>query len=312
MAAENVALWHERDISHSSAERVIFPDACIVLDYMLDLVTDVIEDLVVYPERMRANLDLTGGLIFSQRVLLALVDAGMDRQVAYKVVQRHALAAWDGGTPFSEALAQRSTSYRTSRCGRTTCTLRSVRSTRSHRRSFPATGLCSSPVGARRREGARSRRFVSHSPPPLSTLPVFRRGKVRETYDLGDNLLMVASDRLSAFDVVLPSTIPGKGSPPYPALTLLAQQDHAHRSQSLRLHRHQSSIVGHDPTVRHRNRAMIVRKADRIDIECVVRGYLAGSGWREYRRTTNTWPIGRYLPGCSSAIVFLNPFLPLH
>ncbi len=106
VAAENVALWHERDISHSSAERIIFPDACIVLDYLLDLVAEVIGDLVVYPERMRANLDLTGGLIFSQRVLLALVDAGMDRQTAYKLVQRHALAAWDGGTPFREALAQ--------------------------------------------------------------------------------------------------------------------------------------------------------------------------------------------------------------
>lgn len=106
VAAENVALWHERDISHSSAERVIFPDACIVLDYLLDLVAEVVQDLVVYPDRMRANLDLTGGLIFSQRVLLALVDAGMDRQAAYKVVQGHALAAWDGGTPFRLALAQ--------------------------------------------------------------------------------------------------------------------------------------------------------------------------------------------------------------
>ncbi len=105
VAAENVALWHERDISHSSAERIIFPDACIVLDYLLHLVAEVIGDLVVYPDRMRTNLDLTGGLIFSQRVLLALVDAGMDRQAAYKVVQGHALAAWDGGTPFREALA---------------------------------------------------------------------------------------------------------------------------------------------------------------------------------------------------------------
>jgi adenylosuccinate lyase len=106
VAAENVALWHERDISHSSAERIIFPDACIVLDYLLDLVAEVIGNLVVYPERMRANLDLTGGLIFSQRVLLALVDAGMDRQTAYKLVQSHALTAWDGGMPFREALAQ--------------------------------------------------------------------------------------------------------------------------------------------------------------------------------------------------------------
>ncbi len=104
-AAENVALWHERDISHSSAERVIFPDSCIVLDYLLDLVADVVENLVVYPDRMRRNLDLTGGLIYSQKVLLALVESGMDRQRAYKLVQRHALEAWDGGDPFRVALS---------------------------------------------------------------------------------------------------------------------------------------------------------------------------------------------------------------
>ncbi|MBA2754128.1 MAG: adenylosuccinate lyase [Chloroflexia bacterium] len=104
ISLENVALWHERDISHSSAERVIFPDACIVLDYTLALVTDLLDHLVIYPDRMARNVDLTGGLVYSQRVLLALVDAGMDRQRAYKVVQCHALAAWDGGTPFREAL----------------------------------------------------------------------------------------------------------------------------------------------------------------------------------------------------------------
>ena len=103
-AAENVALWHERDISHSSTERVVFPDACLVLDFAQADLADLIEGLVVYPERMRANLDLTGGLVYSQRVLLALVDAGMDRQTAYKLVQGLALAAWDGGPPFREAL----------------------------------------------------------------------------------------------------------------------------------------------------------------------------------------------------------------
>ncbi|MCA9861352.1 MAG: adenylosuccinate lyase, partial [Thermomicrobiales bacterium] len=98
-ASENVALWHERDISHSSTERVIFPDACIVLDFMLGEISELIENLVIYPERMLANLNLTGGLVFSQRVLLALVDGGLDRQVAYKLVQKHALAAWDEGGP---------------------------------------------------------------------------------------------------------------------------------------------------------------------------------------------------------------------
>jgi adenylosuccinate lyase len=104
-ASENVALWHERDISHSSTERVIFPDACIVLDFMLDEISHLIENLVVYPDRMLANLDLTGGLVYSQRVLLALVDGGLDRQVAYKLVQKHALAAWDeGGESFRDRL----------------------------------------------------------------------------------------------------------------------------------------------------------------------------------------------------------------
>ncbi|MCO5218307.1 MAG: adenylosuccinate lyase [Thermomicrobiales bacterium] len=89
---ENVPLWHERDISHSSAERVIFPDACIVLDFMLHETTEIIDGLVVYPERMLANLNMSGGLIFSQRILLALVDGGMDRQEAYRLVQHHAHA----------------------------------------------------------------------------------------------------------------------------------------------------------------------------------------------------------------------------
>jgi adenylosuccinate lyase len=105
-AFENVALWHERDISHSSTERVIFPDACIVLDYSLALLIEIIEGLRVFPERMRRNLDLTGGLVYSQRILLALVDAGMDRQVAYKVVQRNAMKAWeDERTSFADLLA---------------------------------------------------------------------------------------------------------------------------------------------------------------------------------------------------------------
>lgn len=103
-AFEDVALWHERDISHSSVERVIFPDSCILLDYMLDLMTEIMDGLVIKPERMRSNLDLTGGLIYSQRVLLALVDAGMDRQDAYRLVQRHAHGAAEHGPTFRQAL----------------------------------------------------------------------------------------------------------------------------------------------------------------------------------------------------------------
>lgn len=101
---ENVALWHERDISHSSTERIILPDACIVLDFMLAESTDLIERLVVYPDRMRHNLESGGGVIFSQPVMLALVDAGLDRQEAYRLVQKHAYIAWDGGPPMRTAL----------------------------------------------------------------------------------------------------------------------------------------------------------------------------------------------------------------
>ena len=93
-AMENVALWHERDISHSSAERIIIPDACTLLHYMLHIFTKVIRGLQVDTERMQANLDMTGGLIFSQRILLALIDKGVGRQEAYKMVQRSAKEVW--------------------------------------------------------------------------------------------------------------------------------------------------------------------------------------------------------------------------
>jgi adenylosuccinate lyase len=92
---ENVALWHERDISHSSAERIVLPDAFLALDYMLDRFAWLIEGLVVLPGRMRANLDASHGLFFSQRVLLALVESGLQRDEAYRLVQEHALRAWD-------------------------------------------------------------------------------------------------------------------------------------------------------------------------------------------------------------------------
>jgi adenylosuccinate lyase len=97
---ENVALWHERDISHSSAERVALPDAFLAVDYMLDRFSWLVEGLVVRPERMRANLEATGGLFFSQRLLLALVESGLARDEAYRAVQRHAMRAWDEGLDF--------------------------------------------------------------------------------------------------------------------------------------------------------------------------------------------------------------------
>jgi adenylosuccinate lyase len=97
---ENVALWHERDISHSSVERVLAPDATIGLDFALARLTGMMEKLVVYPERMTANLEDLGGLVFSQRVLLALTQAGMSREDAYKAVQRNAMKVWEQGGSF--------------------------------------------------------------------------------------------------------------------------------------------------------------------------------------------------------------------
>jgi adenylosuccinate lyase len=101
---ENVALWHERDISHSSAERVVIPDAFLALDYMLDRFAWLIDGLAVDAKRMRCNLDASHGLVFSQRVLLALVEAGLARDDAYRLVQRNALRAWDEGADFRALL----------------------------------------------------------------------------------------------------------------------------------------------------------------------------------------------------------------
>ena len=103
-ALEDVALWHERDISHSSVERLIGPDATIALDFALVRLTGIIKGLVVYPERMRANLKRLGGLIHSQRVLLALTEAGVPREEAYRMVQRNAMKVWDTGADFQAAL----------------------------------------------------------------------------------------------------------------------------------------------------------------------------------------------------------------
>jgi adenylosuccinate lyase len=103
-ALENVALWHERDISHSSAERVIFPDATGLLAFLLRELTWVLDGLVVFPERMRENLEIAGGVVYSQAVLLALVAAGMERDEAYRVVQGAASRAWEGGMGFRDAI----------------------------------------------------------------------------------------------------------------------------------------------------------------------------------------------------------------
>jgi adenylosuccinate lyase len=112
---ENITLWHERDISHSSTERIILPDSCLALDYMLSIFTSVMRGLKIYPENMRHNIELTQGLVFSQRVLLALIDEGLTREEAYKMVQDDAMEAWLGKKSFLALLLmdKRITNYLT-------------------------------------------------------------------------------------------------------------------------------------------------------------------------------------------------------
>src|SRR5271168_1282309 len=105
-AYENIALWHERDISHSSVERIIFPDSTILADYLLAKTTSLIEKLLVYPRRMLKNLESTGGLIFSGQLLLDLTEAGMSREEAYRLVQKHAMDAWKKDLVFQEMVAR--------------------------------------------------------------------------------------------------------------------------------------------------------------------------------------------------------------
>jgi adenylosuccinate lyase len=105
-ALENVALWHERDISHSSVERVILPDSTILLDYMLHRMAGILEGLRVYPDRMRENMERSFGLMYSQRVLLRLTESGLPRQRAYEIVQRNAMRAWADRRSFRELLAR--------------------------------------------------------------------------------------------------------------------------------------------------------------------------------------------------------------
>ncbi len=106
VALENVALWHERDISHSSAERIIAPDSAILLDFMLARLTRLLKHLQVYPENMQANLHLTRGLVFSQSLLLALIHKGLSRDAAYRLVQRPAMQAWEEGGEFANRVKQ--------------------------------------------------------------------------------------------------------------------------------------------------------------------------------------------------------------
>ena len=250
---ENVALWHERDISHSSAERVVLPDAFLAVDYMLDRFAWLVEGLVVRPERMRANLETTGGLFFSQRLLLALVESGLDRDAAYRMVQRHAMRAWDEGLDF-RALVRSDAGDRRSRRSRGGARPRRLH-TACRRR------VRTQELPARRRGGAGVTTRAAH----------VASGKVREIYAYdSETLALVASDRISTFDVVLPTPIPDKGL----VLTGLS---------AFWFGRTRAIVPNHLLQLGEDGRTMVCRKLEMLPIECVVRGYLAGSGWKDYR-----------------------------
>ena len=268
---EDVALWHERDISHSSVERVVLPDASMLTLYMLQKVTGLVEGLVVHPERALATLlEGSHGLVFSQSVLLALVRGGIDRDAAYRIVQRDARAAWEEGRSFREVLdSDPEVTLPPS------VTRRGVR-------PVPYAAPC--PPVHRRIGGARP--MTSSISDPLALI---QSGKVRELYDAGGGcLLMVASDRISAFDVIMAEPIPEKGR------VLTAMSDYWLEALSDLAPNHLiSADVADFPAAAAllpgglewlAGRSMLVRRAEMLDIECIVRGYLAGSAYKEYER----------------------------
>ena len=270
---ENIALWHERDISHSSVERVILPDSTILLDYMQHRTIALVQGMSVDAERMRANLELTHGALFSQRVLLALVEAGSSRDEAYRVVQELAQRAWDEGIALRELLAA------DARAGELDLDAifdyRTTSATR--RRSWR--GWTRSP------ERSLASRHVTET---LAELPLIARGKVREMYDLGEvgesaehptgALLMVASDRISTYDAVHPTPIPDKGK----VLTGLSVFWFEQTAGIVANHLI-STVDGVPDEVL--GRALVVRKLEMLPVECVVRGYITGSGWKDYQAT---------------------------
>ena len=277
---ENVALWHERDISHSSAERVVLADSSLALDYILDLMTGIIDNMTVKPDRMRRNMDLTHGLVFSPRVMLALVESGVERGVAYDAVQSAAMQALDAETDFQTIISQSET-------------------VRKHIDSAALSELFDYGYFIEQVDAIYERLGIAElseedsvAVSSTNLLGLVHRGKVRDTYRVDDGvLMMIATDRISAFDVIMDDPVPQKG-------VLLAQMS-AYWFRNVI-----GDIVGNhmigmadDYAVREKigdigaladlpdawqDRAMLIREAERIDMECVVRGYLAGAGWAEY------------------------------
>ena len=270
---ENVALWHERDISHSSAERVVLADSSLALDYILDLMSGIIAHMTVKPDRMRRNMEMTHGLVFSPRVMLALVEAGVERGEAYDAVQRAAMQSLDQETDFQSIISE----------DPIVC---------QHIDGSSLADLFDYSYFIEQVDQIFDRLGIelNVSETVLSTyLPgLVHRGKVRDTYHVSDGvLMMIATDRISAFDVIMDDPIPQKG-------VLLAQMSAFWFRNVIGdiVDNHMIAIVSDSDLERSgaltylppewNDRAMLIREADRIDMECVVRGYLAGAGWAEY------------------------------
>ena len=276
---EDVALWHERDISHSSVERIILPDSLLLAHYVVTTFTTVVRGMTVSSARMLENLDASYGLVFSQPVLLALVESGMSRDGAYRIVQRNAMKAWEERRSFHDLLAADAG-------GRLPCS-----TTRPSPRASTSTALANidrvfaaldAPDGLARAPQTRRRGYAGgRSRMSDATLKHIYTGKVRELYEVAhDRLLMVASDRVSVFDVVLPDEIPDKGR----VLTGLSSWWFDQTASLVPNH-----VISADPTdfpeiTRDvEGRAMLVRATRPVRLECVVRGYVFGHGWSEYR-----------------------------
>ena len=277
-ALEDQPLWHERDISHARAERVILPDATILLDYMLVKMTGLIEGLVVRSERMRENIERGLGLHASSRVLVALVErGGLSREEAYAIVQRAALRAADERRPLRELLAVDPTVAAQAHAWPT---------------STPASTMPrSSATSPRSSPDSTAWRPRSMSPASPLADSFLRSGKVRDLYALGDDrLLLVASDRLSALRRRPADRDPRQGPGADGPLAVLVLADRAIVPNHLlgsRPRRTCPPSSSRDPDAGRelRGRMMLCRRVDVLPIEVIVRGYLAGSGWKDYRRT---------------------------
>ena len=261
---EGMPLWHERDISHSSVERIALPDAATATDYLLDLTTGLVEGLVVDPARMRANLDSTGGLIYTSSILLALVDAGMSREDAYALVQAAAMVTWRTGTPLRETLraeaaaAGQHPGRGRARRGLPAGTLRGAA-----RAGLRAAGAAGMSAPARHRPTTAHLRSLLRQGP--RSLRVGRRPAAARRLRPGLRLRPRAAD-----------PIPDKGK----ILTQLSLWWFGQLADLVPNH-----LVDAEIPAEFAGRAMACRRLSMVPVECVARGYLAGSGLREYRES---------------------------